>query len=165
MRELPAIVVAPVDASLREAVMRLRVHPAQQDFVGIISNLLAEADNSRSSEPMAVLHGATPIGFYCIETRSRSIVGRDFGPTALGLRAFFIDADWQGRGWGAQAMTAILADLATRHPAARRLVLTVNCSNHAALTLYRRCGFEDSGELYHGGRAGPQHLLLRALPG
>ena len=47
---------------------------------------------------------------------------------------------------------------------ARLLVLTVNRNNHAALHLYRRAGFHDSGELYHGGRSGPQHLLLRALP-
>ncbi|GGY35516.1 hypothetical protein GCM10008098_30830 [Rhodanobacter panaciterrae] len=44
------------------------------------------------------------------------------------------------------------------------LVLTVNHNNHAALRLYLRAGFHDSGELYHGGRSGPQHLLLRAPP-
>jgi hypothetical protein len=47
---------------------------------------------------------------------------------------------------------------------ARRLVLTVNCDNAGALTLYRRTHFVDSGELYHGGRSGPRHLLWHGLP-
>jgi hypothetical protein len=32
------------------------------------------------------------------------------------------------------------------------------------LRLYLQAGFHGSGELYHGGRSGPLHLLLRALP-
>ena len=46
----------------------------------------------------------------------------------------------------------------------RSIVLTVNCNNAAALALYLRAGFRDSGTLYHGGRSGPQHLLWCHLP-
>ena len=165
MHALPAIHVAPVDISLREAVLQLRVHPAQFDFVGTIADAMADADRCPDSEPMAIMHAGVPIGFYRIEPNARSITGRDFGATALGLRMFFIDADWQNRGFGSRAMTALLADLTRSHPAARLLVLTVHCGNHAALALYRRHGFEDDGELYHGGRAGSQYLLQRHLTG
>jgi GNAT superfamily N-acetyltransferase len=164
MRELPAIHVAPVDDLLRPAVLRLRVHPDQSDFVGPVAAALADAEHCPGSEPMAILLGDVPIGFYRIERSARSIAERDFGADAFGLRSFFIDADRQGRGFGALALAAMLADLTRRHPTARLLVLTVNCRNHAALALYRRGGFEDGGGLYHGGRAGPQHLLLRRLP-
>jgi hypothetical protein len=39
----------------------------------------------------------------------------------------------------------------------------VNSRNTVGLALYHRAGFVDTGELYHGGRSGPQHLLVRAL--
>lgn len=160
----PTLRVVPVDASLHDALLQLRVRAPQQAFVGRIEDLLADAASRPTCEPMAILCDYQPIGFYCIETRARTIVGRDFAQPALGLRAFFIAASWQGRGFGRHALQALFADLAVRHPAARLLALTVNRSNHAALGLYLGAGFVDSGELYHGGRAGPQHLLLHPLP-
>lgn len=164
MCELPAIRVAPVDDLLHPAVLRLRVRPDQNDFVGPVATALADAARCPGSEPMAILLDDAPIGFYRIERSARSIADRDFGVEALGLRSFFIDAERQGRGYGAQALAAMLADLTRRHPAARLLVLAVDCRNRAALSLYLRGGFEDGGGLYHGGRAGPQRLLQCRLP-
>lgn len=161
----PSIVrVAPVDDSLRPALLGLCVLPAQRAWVGAIADLLSDAAQCPASEPMAILLGDAPMGYYRIEPTARSVAGRDFAAPALGLRAFFIDARWQRRGLGRQALQAIFADLARRHPSARLLALTVNRDNRAARHLYRRTGFVDSGELYHGGRPGPQHLLLRPLP-
>jgi GNAT superfamily N-acetyltransferase len=164
MPEHPAIRVIPVNLELRPALLRLRVLPAQLDDVGAIGNLLADVALCPGSEPMAIVHGDTPVGYYRIEPNARSVAGHDFAVPALGLRVFFIDTDWQGRGFGTLALAALITDLAERYPPAHLLVLTVNRTNHAAMRLYRRAGFHDSGELYHGGRSGPQHLLLRALP-
>lgn len=156
--------VAPVDAQLRPALLRLRVQPEQRDYVGHIADLLADAACCPQSESMAILHDDTPVGYYRIEPSARCVAGHDFGAPALGLRGFFIDADWQGRGWGGVALTALLADLAARREWARLLVLGVARNNLAAMRLYRSAGFGDSGALYHGGRSGAQQLLLRALP-
>ncbi|MGC1550898.1 MAG: GNAT family N-acetyltransferase [Rhodanobacter sp.] len=159
----PAIRVTPVDASLSAALLNLRVQPTQQNFVGSIVDLLADAAARPSCEAMAILYGENAIGFYRIEPNARSVTGRDFELPTLGLRAFFLDAHWQGQGWGAKALDALLTDLAVRHPQARRLVLTVHACNAPALALYGHAGFVDSGERYHGGHAGPQHLLWRDL--
>jgi GNAT superfamily N-acetyltransferase len=164
MPEDSAIRVVPVDALLRPALLGLHVLPAQRDWVGGIADLLADVALCPDSEPMAILHGDSPVGYYRIEPNARSVAGRDFGVPSLGLRAFFIDARWQGRGLGALALVALIADVTERHRQAQLLALTVNCNNHSALQLYLRAGFTDSGELYHGGRCGPQHLLLRVLP-
>jgi GNAT superfamily N-acetyltransferase len=164
MPERPAIRVVPVNLELRLALLRLRVLPTQRDDVGAIDSLLADVALCPDSEPMAILYGDTPVGYYRIEPRARSVANHDFALPTLGLRAFFIDTHWQGRGFGTLALATLITDLAERHPPARLLVLTVNHKNHAALRLYLRAGFHDSGELYHGGRSGPQHLLLRALP-
>ena len=96
MHNEPDIRVAPVQASHRAALLGLRVHEAQRDFVGDIANLLADADSCPSSEPMTILRGDTPIGFYRIETQARCITGGDFVRPTLGLRSFFIDREWQG---------------------------------------------------------------------
>lgn len=163
MSALPALRVAPVDGSLEPALLALRVHPAQQAFVGRTVDLLADAQSRASCEPMAIILDERPIGLYCIETVARCIAGRDFDRPALGLRGFLIDANSQGQGLGTRALAALLADLAARHPPAQLLVLSVDEANHSARRLYQQAGFTDSGERYHGGRAGAQHLLLREL--
>lgn len=164
MSALPAIRVAPVDAALRSAVLGLHVHPEQYAYVSSTDVSLADAEQCLGSTPMAILLENTPVGYYRIEHTARSVADRDFDVPSLGLRSFFIDTRWQGRGFGVPALRALCADLVTRHPDARLLVLTVNCRNLAALALYRRTGFVDSGALYHGGRSGPQHLMWRPLP-
>ncbi|MDO1529589.1 GNAT family N-acetyltransferase [Fulvimonas sp. R45] len=160
----PAIRVCPVTPALREAVLKMHVRPAQDGFVSPPARTLPDAEQCPGSEPMAILLGDTPVGYYRIERSARGITGRDADADALGLRSFQLDAAWQGRGLGLPALDALLADLALRHPQARRVVLAVNRDNAAALALYLRAGFADSGTLYHGGRSGPQHLLWRPLP-
>lgn len=156
--------VAPVTSGLRAAVLALRVRPEQEDFVGPVAVSLLDAEQCPGSTPMIILHAGMPVGYYRVEHDARSVVERPFDAPALGLRSFFIDAAWQGRGLGLPAMAALLEDLPRRHPLARAVVLTVNCRNTAALALYRRAGFVEHGGLYHGGRAGPQHVLARSLP-
>jgi ribosomal protein S18 acetylase RimI-like enzyme len=160
----PTLRVLPVTPGLHEAVLRLRARPEQDAFVSPPAATLADAEQCPASEPMAFLLGDAVVGYCRIERSARALTGREADADALGLRSFQIDAAWQGRGLGDRAMAAVLDDLARRHPAARRLVLTVNCRNAAALMLYRRHGFVDGGGLYHGGRSGPQHVLWRPLP-
>ncbi len=164
MDEHPLIRVDPVNDSLCPALLNLGVSPTQREYMGDIADLLADAAACPGAEPMAICHGDTPVGYYRIDSHPRSVAGHDFAVPALGLRTFFIDADWQGRGFGALALNALLVDLAGRHPLARLLVLTVNSNNHAASQLYRRAGFRARSELYHDRRPGPEQLLLRALP-
>jgi ribosomal protein S18 acetylase RimI-like enzyme len=160
----PAIRVCPVTPALRAAVLRLRVQPAQDDFVSPPAVTLPDAERCAGSTPMAILQDDAVVGYYRIEASAHTLTGEESERGALGLRSFQIDAGRQGRGLGAGALAALLLDLRSRAPQARELVLTVDRSNAAALGLYLRAGFRDSGRLYHGGRAGPQLLLRRALP-
>ena len=163
MSSRPAIRVALAQAPLHAQLLQLRVRPDQDDFVSPVAVTLADALVCEGSEPMAILLGDRPIGFYRLEESVRSIAGHDVDWPALGLRSFFIDQAWQGRGLGSAVMAAVIDDVETRHPGIEALVLTVNCRNAPALALYLRAGFVDTGELHLGGRAGPQHLLVRKL--
>lgn len=156
--------VVPVDASLRPALLALGVDDEQYAYVGRIDASLADADACEGSEAMAILRNGEPIGFYRLEQHARTVADMPFDHTTVGLRSFFIDARWQGQGLGTLALDAVLRDLAQRRPNVRGMVLTVNVRNTPALALYRRAGFRETGGLYHGGRSGPQHVMLRALP-
>ena len=156
--------VVPATAAQHAALLDLRVLPEQRAWVGVIANALADLAQSPGSDSMAIWRDDTLVGHYRIDPHARSIAGHDFPVPTLGLRVFFIDARAQGQGIGSAALQAMFIDLATRYPDARQLALGVSADNAAALRLYTRAGFVDGGELYHGGRAGAQHLLLRPLP-
>jgi GNAT superfamily N-acetyltransferase len=164
MDNSPIIRVAPVTPDVRLALLQLRVTGPQRDFVSDIAPSLEDAERCPGSTPMVILRDAEPVGYYRIEESATTIAGREYDVPALGLRSFFIDHRWQGQGLASRALTAVIEDISGRHPQARLLVLLVNCRNLTALRLYLRARFVDTGELYHGGRSGPQHLLWRALP-
>lgn len=151
------------DSTVARAVRLLRVTRDQVRFVGETVFNLADTLRDPCSEAMAVLIDETVIGFYRLDFAPNAVVGRSLGMPSVGLRAFVIDQDWQGRGLGAKAMAACCEDVRTRHPERAALVLTVNTVNAPAITAYRRAGFVDTGELFQGGSAGPQHIMLSFL--
>ncbi len=155
--------VQPITPALAAAVDALQVAPGQRPYVGDTAFNRAQAQDDPLSEAMAILSGEEVIGFYRLDFAPNAVAGRGFGVPSVGLRAFMLDQARQGRGDGTRAMRALCADLRDRHPRRRLLVLTVNCRNRAALAAYRKTGCVDTGELYAGGRAGPQHLMMRGL--
>lgn len=162
MMQPPAIRVAPVTPELAAQVRALRVAPEQYSFVGDISFNLVDAERDPRSDAMAILNGGDAIGFYRLDY-APTIVAWKPVPASVGLRAFLIDRRFQGRGFGTCAIAACCADLRQRHPERKLLALNVNCCNRSAIRAYRNAGFVDTGELYFGGSAGPQHLMLRSL--
>ena len=155
-------VVPVATPKLAAAVRALRADPAQYVFVGDVAANLVDAEAAPHSEAMAVLAGGEVVGFYRIDLRPGAFAGCDYGEACASLHSLLIDRAHQGRGLGARALAACCADLEQRHPGLRLLALTVNCANLGAIRAYRRAGFVNGG-LYFGGRAGPQHLMLRRL--
>lgn len=155
--------VQPVTPVLAEAVRALQVTPEQREYVGDAAFNLAQAQADPLSEAMAILADETVIGFYRLDFAPNAVAGRGFGAPTVGVRAFMLDTTQQGRGHGTRAAVALCDDLQRRHPQRRLVVLMVNCRNRAAVAAYKKAGFVDTGELHAGGRAGPQHLMLRGL--
>ncbi|WP_242112074.1 GNAT family N-acetyltransferase [Luteimonas aquatica] len=163
MIAVPDLHVARVTPALAEAVRGLRVAADQYPFVGDVAFNLAEAEADPNSDAMAILVGEAVVGFYRLDYVSTIVSWNPLGRAGVGLRAFMLDRDWQGRGLGTRAVNACCADIERRHPERLLLALNVNCRNLGAIRAYRKAGFVDTGELYFGGRAGPQHLMVRAL--
>lgn len=160
----PTIRVLPVDDALLPAVLALAVHPDQVAFVGHVVDSLADVAVCPGSEAFALLHGDDPVGYVRIDRHAYALGDHPVATGAVALRSFLIDATRQGQGLGAAALAAIHDQVARRHPDRTRILLTVNVRNAAAVRAYQRAGYRDSGELYHGGSAGPQHMLWYPLP-
>ncbi|WP_216965299.1 MULTISPECIES: GNAT family N-acetyltransferase [unclassified Lysobacter] len=152
------------DSAAARAVRALRVTPDQYRYIGDTAFNLGDTLRDPMSEAMGVFADDTVVGFYRLDFAPNAVVGRTLGVPSVGLRAFVIDQHQQGRGYGTGAMTACCEDLRTRYPDRRLLVLTVNCANAPAIASYLKAGFTDTGELFHGGSAGPQHVMLHSLP-
>jgi GNAT superfamily N-acetyltransferase len=165
--------VAPVTPDTAFAVRALRLGPGQDAYAGdpALNLRIAQADSH--CEPMAVFADDALIGFYRLDFRAEAIIGRPFGAlpidgqardvAVVALRALLIDARQQRRGFGLRAVQALCDDVEHRHAGRRLLLLLVHCRNQPAIATYRRAGFVDTGQLFEGGRAGPQHLMLRTL--
>jgi RimJ/RimL family protein N-acetyltransferase len=160
----PAIRVVPMIEDWRPALLALSVAPDQREHIGDMADILADVAMCTGSEAMVILCGDVPVGFCRLDPHARSVASRDLEAPALGLRTFFIDAHWQGRSIGTAALQVLLEYVGDKYPAARLIALSVSADNAIASRLYRRAGFEDHGQLYHGGRSGPQRLMLRTLP-
>lgn len=162
-RNPQTVSVQPVAPALTDAVRALRADPAQYAFVGDVAFNLIDAEADPNSDAMAILADGAVVGFYRIDYAPTIVSHRHLGEACAGLRAMLIDRDRQGSGLGTRALAACCADLRRRHPRLRLLALNVNCGNLGAIRAYRKAGFVDTGELYFGGRAGPQHLFVRQL--
>lgn len=57
-------------------------------------------------------------------------------------------------------LRALPSYLNESYPERSAVYLTVNCRNVAAYQCYLKAGFQDTGNLYHGGPAGPQHIMM-----
>ena len=156
------VTLAVVDATLAPAVLRLRPLPEQERFAGCPSQTLPGADEHPGREPVAVLHDGRPVGFLVLDRHER-FAALSGAPHTLGVRAFFVDADHQGRGLGTAALCALPAYVADRHPDITHLALTVNVANPVALRAYASAGFRHTGRLDLTGAAGPQHVLALEL--
>lgn len=148
----------PVTPRLRAQVLRLAPHADQERYSGRASRTLPAAEANADHQPVVVLEDREPVGFFVLDSGAE--VARFVPvPGRIGLRSFFVDRRHQGRGVGLAALRAVPAFVRVHHPGREAVALTVNLQNQAALRVYLRAGFRDTGRLFHGGPHGPQHVL------
>jgi GNAT superfamily N-acetyltransferase len=154
-----SVSLAPLDAALRSAVLRIGVAPEQVRFGGVPATSVGAADREPARESVVILRDGAPVGYFQLDRDG--VPGAPRGPEILGLRALVVDLHAQGQGIGAAAMRALPAYVRERFPERHTVALTVNDDNPAAIALYARTGFVDAGVgVYRGGRSGPQHVLV-----
>jgi len=141
----------------RPAVMGLSVTDPQAAFVEPIAETLSTTALQRDNFIIAADDGV--VDFFQIDCSS----GAQRIADALELHEVLVDASHQGKGYGKVFVFALKNYLRSEYPVWDAVCLTVNCKNMGAYRLYELGGFTDTGELYHEGRSGPQHVMRLML--
>ncbi len=147
------ISLRPVDATNYRELIELSVAPEQQGFVASNVQSLADAYVWReAAEPYAVYSDEELVGFALlfpfagdVDDESIPEPGSELGMVLVRL---MIDAGFQGRGYGRDALEAIVENVRGRGLGTVRL--SVVPENEKAREFYHRNGFAETGAV-HGG--------------
>jgi len=139
----------------------LSVRDDQEEFT--VSNVpQVVADLAPEEHPHLIIHDHKTVGFFILDLGYSKKF--QFGDVkAIGVRALLLDHRYQGKGIAKQALSSLAGYVRAEYPQFEAMQLTVNCRNIPAYQCYLKCGFDDTGELYHGGPVGPQHIMQACL--
>ena len=150
--------IKPFTSEYQEAVTAVCLAPEQIQFAGSAEDFLANNDENLHRHIIEV--EGHVVGFFNIDITYATHFSFCL-PNTLGLRGFVVSMDQQGKGIGTGAVRALLSYLSVHYSTYDGIYLTVNCRNIGAKRCYLNGGFEDTGEQYLGGAAGPQHIMYR----
>ncbi len=153
--------LSPISHSDLDRVAHVAVLPEQEPFCGTIGEHFSNLDPLLDFHE--ILRDDKVVGFFKTDRgyHSRYEFAR---PDEIGVRGVMINASEQGKGTGKAAMAAIGPYAAALYPEARGLILTVNIVNRQARAAYLAAGWQDRGELHHGGIISAQHILRLPFP-
>ena len=131
----------PITEENRREVENLQLFPEQRSYIESVPECLAEAEQTREWRTVGIYDGPTVVGF--------AMYGCFAQPEPEGqlwLDRLLIDRAYQGRGYGAGAVAALLERLPKEY-GKDRVFLSVYDDNHGAIRLYEKLGFAFNGEL------------------
>jgi GNAT superfamily N-acetyltransferase len=136
--------------------LQLSVNENQRPYTSTVSATLKHLNPCQ--HPHVITLNKIPIGFFVIDFEPNAILSRR-DPATVILRSFFIDRQYQRRGYAKTALTKLTDYMNQHHATIRTVALTVNCRNKSAYHCYQSAGFVDKGEYYLDGPIGPQHIM------
>ena len=147
---------AGVTVTLREItqdtvrnIIALTVRPEQRHYVASNAVSIAEEYNHQQAWIRAIYAGETPVGLVMLhdENLRDTPEVEDF----YALWRLMIDAEHQGKGYGAQAMK-LLVEHVKSNPNAAHILTSYKPGEHSPEGFYRKLGFEHTGRVIHGER-------------
>jgi ribosomal protein S18 acetylase RimI-like enzyme len=139
-----------LNALQRQQVEAIEVHPEQIRFSGDIHGAL----HTLLSRPgpgvkgFALLADAIPVAFLLLKRPPVLPAWAD--EHSATLHALQVDQRAQGKGYGKACLQDLPGAARQAWPEIRGLELSVDADNAAAIALYAKYGFVDSGEAYKG---------------
>lgn len=122
-------------------ILRLRVRPAQEQFVADNATSIAEAYFEEKAWFRAIYADETPVGFLMLYDEPDS--------ATYYLWRYMIDARYQGLGFGRRALE-LLIDHVRARPNATELTLSYVPAEGGPRPFYAALGFVDTGEVHDG---------------
>ncbi|MEH7299417.1 GNAT family N-acetyltransferase [Neobacillus drentensis] len=107
--------------------------------------MIRRSHGDETQHPTVILHNGAPVGFFVL--RSGEVV-KDFSanPRALLLVAMCVSHAHQGKGYAGKGLRQLQAFVSEQFRDRNEVVLAVNEHNVGAIHLYKKVGFEDTGE-------------------
>ena len=160
----PRITLAPCRGEHYPALTAYQLSGEQAEFSRSPSDWLSgNIAFSAAQLAVTILRGDEPIGFFVLDSGA----DRDAystNPHAALLRSMSLHPRHQGNGYARTALVPATLDAFIRAhlPACDEIVLGVHHANRAAIRLYQRAGFDDTGRTYDGLK-GLQFIYHRVL--
>jgi diamine N-acetyltransferase len=148
--ELVTVTLRPITKENWERAAELEVREDQRGFVVPNLRAIAEAQFYPWTRPMAIYSGVVTVGFL--------VYGRDPADGEYWLYRFMIDRNQQRKGYGRQALAALIAHLRTL-PDCSGVSVGYQPDNLAAEQLYLSAGFV-KGDLAPWGESTARFSLL-----
>jgi RimJ/RimL family protein N-acetyltransferase len=139
-------------------VIDVRVLPEQMQFVDPIEKALVTMQPAEI--PFLLRDRDIDVGFFTLRPADSDNIEQLRSDDRVILLSFMVDARQQGKGYASRSLVQLPRLAKEIFPYICSIGLSVNCRNTQAYRLYEKNGFRDVGELYHGGCAGPQHIMV-----
>lgn len=131
-----------IDNSNIEECKGLKVADEQRQYISLNEDSLKEAaENEKVARPWAIYVDGRMVGFTMFAFDEEYEDPND----RYWLWRFMIDKDLQGKGYGSLALKAIIKYF--ENNGANNIKLSTKESNIATLSLYRKFGFKENGEM------------------
>ena len=131
------ILFVPLDKNNYKTAIELNVAPEQEQFVGLVSEAIADAYFNPNYRMYAISIQHVFIGFTMFDPASEITTP----PNNIALHRFLIDCHYQGRKFGELALKALINRLKSDYPQSKTIELRTNEDNVAAVRLYEKVGF------------------------
>ncbi|MCP3926197.1 MAG: GNAT family N-acetyltransferase [Desulfobacterales bacterium] len=135
----------------------------ESEFIDNVTEISEKIDKETpDSIPFGALVNGQIVGFFTIELSNPTVNFKeeDF---SCWMDSFHIAEIHHGKGYAKDILKMLPKILRKEYKYLKLLNLTVNLRNKAAISLYLKCGFSDTGEIYKGGPAGPQHIFTKNI--
>lgn len=150
----------PFDRGSVARVQHITVAPEQVKFAGTVDDVLVP--QAETLDLYEIHQDGAAVGIFRID-RAYHLAYDFAAPADLGLRGVIVDRNQQGQGVGRKAMAELKRFLPPLYPDRTKLWLTVNMANPAAIAVYEKAGFADTGNIWPHGKAGPQKIMFLPL--
>ena len=123
----------PVDESNEHLVRKITLKSDQRNFIETVDDCLAEAEEYKQWQPVAIYHNDDVVGFAMYGS---------FGPNRYTwIDRIMIDEKYQGQGFGKEAMKGLIKKVSEEYKV-DVLYLSIIEENKVAERLYKQIGFK-----------------------
>lgn len=145
---MPLLDYRELSPQQRDQLIDLHVHPAQLRYSGDVASAVYTLLSSPSDDRRGIVLPLDGVPRAFLLLQRRAFLPQWSENDAATIAALQVDRRFQGRGLGRSLMQALPDQVRAMWPEVRRLQLSVDRGNHAALALYLGTGWSHSGDGY-----------------